>query len=208
MMIIHGAWGCKIRMNRWLQRLIDWLTGALSGVARLHSFVSCLLWDTGDWQNLRPLRFCLLRACFWAKNGLFQDFSNSNFFCDFVVFKHFRKMWKYNFFLVFWNFLKCENPSFFWISWFPMVGPKPTDTGPKGFLNFNHLQSILHLRVPMQLTTAGRTNIYFCVLLLLAVPESLLLDLHFKVVMPQKVCFLISISKYYSQKETLWSTNV
>lgn len=68
------------------------------------------------------------------KKACFQDLRNSKFFCGFAVFTNFVKMWKSNFFLVFLNSLNSENPTFFWISWFPMVGPKPTDTGPKGFL--------------------------------------------------------------------------
>ena len=125
----------ELWMNRWFQRLIDWLTGALSGVARLHSSGSCLLWDTGDWQNFFPLSFCLLRACFWAKNGLFSWSLKLHVFLRVSIFTIFIKIWKSNLFLVFLNSLNSKNPTFSWVSWFPTVGPKPIVTGPKGFLN-------------------------------------------------------------------------
>ena len=134
-----------------MTKTIDWLVEAFKRVARCtHS--CCLCFDRGyvsksrirntnckgthRGQHLFHPMFAFSAHVSEPKKACFQDLRNSKFFCGFAIFTNFVKMWKSNFFLFFLNSLNSENPTFFWISWFPMVGPKPTDTGPKGFLNF------------------------------------------------------------------------
>ena len=84
------------------------------------------------------LVFVFLEHVSEPKMACFHDLWNSMFFCvfhRFSIFTIFIKIWKSKFFLVFLNSLNSKNPTFSWVSWFPMVGPKPIVTGPKGFLN-------------------------------------------------------------------------
>ena len=139
MMITHGTWGCKIKMKQWLQRLIDWLTGACSSVAWLHSLMSCLLWDTSDWQIFLPLHVCFLSACFWAI--FFQIPGFFLRFCSFL--RHFWKIWKSMFFLVIWNILKLRiSNCFSGLHDFQWLGPNQQTQAQRVFLNLTY-QNIL-----------------------------------------------------------------
>ena len=138
------AWGCKIRMNfEWTDDSKDWLTDWLGHFQVLHGCTHpgrvCYGTPVTDRISSR-LVFVFLEHVSEPKMACFHDLWNSMFFYvfhRFSIFTIFIKIWKSKFFLVFLNSLNSKNPTFSWVSWFPMVGPKPIVTGPKGFLKAN-----------------------------------------------------------------------